>query len=423
MDILEEIDETINDKKGKWNYTPMREKSETDALIDELLKEFSSDDKTAVQSNYSNQMDYNIKNETEERREFESSMAEPQFFSEPEPEFEPDFESDFEPEAEFSPVEQPDKNESTQIFSRKDIENYDDDSEDEIPQNNNYDEYDGSRNDDYSGYGNGGFDDDYYDENDFDEDCDKIQTDELDDDEYAEFEEFIDRKDKDLRVIKPKDKKSIPKTVLRLICTAAVAAFTIIGILSSAIYCLEQLELSPSDIEEKNESLKEEMCRVIYPFVTTGIDLFDSPETLAEDDLVKLSLFEIIINLNGNLNVFKDSESDEIIIPHSQVEYAVSKLLGIEKKVEPCDIKYAALEIKYDKDKKGYIIPEHHDVYTLYPVVTNVKEQDGIYTVSVECFHDAPKWTEGKKTVPSEKVVYTLKKTSEYYNVLSARII
>ena len=45
MDILEEIEETLNEKKRKWNYTPMREKSETDALIDELLREFSAENR------------------------------------------------------------------------------------------------------------------------------------------------------------------------------------------------------------------------------------------------------------------------------------------------------------------------------------------------------------------------------------------
>ena len=43
MDILEEIDEALKDKKEKWKYTPMRETNETDAIIDELLREFSSD--------------------------------------------------------------------------------------------------------------------------------------------------------------------------------------------------------------------------------------------------------------------------------------------------------------------------------------------------------------------------------------------
>ena len=41
MDIMEEIEETIREKRSKWNYTPMRESEETDAIIDQLLREFA----------------------------------------------------------------------------------------------------------------------------------------------------------------------------------------------------------------------------------------------------------------------------------------------------------------------------------------------------------------------------------------------
>ena len=41
MDILDEIDAQLHEKKSKWSYTPMREKSETDAIIDDLLREFA----------------------------------------------------------------------------------------------------------------------------------------------------------------------------------------------------------------------------------------------------------------------------------------------------------------------------------------------------------------------------------------------
>ena len=69
MDILEEIEETLNEKKRKWNYTPMREKSETDALIDELLREFSAENrdiqsgkKLSYQSSSYNYSEYKIRN-------------------------------------------------------------------------------------------------------------------------------------------------------------------------------------------------------------------------------------------------------------------------------------------------------------------------------------------------------------------------
>lgn len=414
MDILEEIDETIKNKKSEWKYTPMREKSETDNLIDELLKEFSADNKPKVkiQENIPITEDYNYKTEIEERDEFEQTVYQP--------------EAEVGTQPENNSVYNPNESDSIQVFSKKDIEKYDREYEEEAAANDSFIENNGSNNDNYEGYENGGFDDDYYDENDFNEDIDNIQTDDLDEEEYAEFEEFIDSKSEDgLRIIKPikAQGKNLPKTIFRIFYTAVIAAFTIIGVLSSAIYCLEKFELTPSDIQEKNEALKEELCSVIYPFVTTSIDDFDDYQNISKEQLINLAIWEIIINSNGNVNVFKDEESDKIIIPHNQIEYAASKLFGEGKNIEPCDIKYAGLEIRYNKDKKGYEIPENYNIYTFYPIITNVKEQDGKYTVNVNCFNDSPKWTENKKVSPAKKMVFTLKKTSDYYNILSAKTV
>ena len=38
MDILDELNKTIKEKKEDWNYTPKREKSETDKLVGLLEK-------------------------------------------------------------------------------------------------------------------------------------------------------------------------------------------------------------------------------------------------------------------------------------------------------------------------------------------------------------------------------------------------
>lgn len=40
MDILDEVDAAVREKRSKWKYTPMREKSETDAIIDDCCVSF-----------------------------------------------------------------------------------------------------------------------------------------------------------------------------------------------------------------------------------------------------------------------------------------------------------------------------------------------------------------------------------------------
>jgi len=303
-------------------------------------------------------------------------------------------------------------NDMTQVFSRKDIEEYEKNQQ----ADESFTEYNGSQNDEYSG--NGGFDDDYYDENDFEDDCESLQPEDLDEEEYAEFEDYMTAREEQKNLKMNSKTVSMPKRIWKIFYTAVIAAFTIIGIFSSALYILEQFEATPDDKKAQDEALKTEIASVVYPVVATQADDFASFDEIPKEQLIAASLWEIIIN--GDLKIFTDSESGEILIPHSQVEYVVSKLFGSEKKVDACDIEVDGIEIKYDKDSKSYIIPENHDIYTSYPVVAAIDQQGETYNVSVKYYNDGPQWTTEKKSSPEKTVVYTLKKTSDYYNIVSA---
>lgn len=385
MDILEEIDETLNEKKRKWNYMPMREKSETDALIDELLREFSaenreiqSEKKRSYRSSAHN-TDYNIKSEAEEREEYNRSLSSSQ-----------------------SP-----ENDSTRIYSINDLP----DNEPNYDYNNDSGYYNNN------GYGSddGGYDDNYY-----DDEYDSEHNDDLHQMNTEEFAQFLDAEDDSMRDDVPR-RKSPWKIAWRILYTAVIAAFTIIGIFSSAIYCLEQLEMTPADKQEKENILKSEVQKVIYPLVETEVSDFESFADISAEELINISVWEIIIN--GDIKVFRNSDTKETLIPQTQIEYIVEKLFGSEDKIENTASGIGDISIVYDKEQKGYIVPENTDIYTMYPVVTNVSFSDDIYTVNVECYKDSPAWNSEKKTAPAKKMVFTLKKTSDYYNIISAKTV
>ncbi|MGN1480819.1 hypothetical protein [Porcipelethomonas sp.] len=387
MDILEEIEETLKDKKGKWKYTPMRETSETDAIIDELLREFSSDShQKRTERNYSRPtekprpqsqpQDYNIRSEQEEREEYNRSLN--------------------------GSHSVPD--DATQIYSLNDI------PQDDAP--GNYNDYNGAYyggddgNDDYDDY-----DDEYYDDE-FD-DSHKMNSD--------EFTQFLDSEDDSNRDYVPTVKRSPWKTAWRIIYTAVIAAFTIIGIFSSVIFCMEKLQMMPSDKEAENEALKSEVQKVIYPLVETEISDFESFDDIPAEEMVNVAVWEIIIN--GDISVFKNDDSDDYLIPQTQMEYISEKLFGNESSVENVSAGINDIAVVYDKDKKGYIVPSYYYIYTMYPVVTGVSVSGDTYTVSVDCFYDAPAWRSEKKTMPGKKMVFTLKKTTDYYNIISAKTV
>lgn len=385
MDILEEIEETLNEKKRKWNYTPMREKNETDALIDELLREFSSENRTtqsekkySSQSSMRHYTDYDVKTEAEEREEYNRSV-----YSANTPE-----------------------DDATKSYYINDL------TDDETESSNNNSDFRNDNND-YSN-DNEGYNDDYYDDE-YDEDFDdshKLNT--------EEFAEFLDAEDDSMRDDVPR-RRNPWKTAWRIIYTAIIAAFTIIGIFSSAIYCLERLEMTPADKQEKENILKAEVQKVIYPLVETEVSDFKSFDDITAEELINISVWEIVIN--GNIKVFYNSETEETLIPQTQIEYIVEKLFGSEDKIENTTAGVGDVSIVYDKKQKGYIVPENTDIYTMYPVVTNVSVSDDIYTVNVECYNDSPAWNSEKKTAPAKKMVFTLKKTSEYYNIISAKTV
>ena len=490
MDILDELDKTIKDKRNEWDYTPKREKSETDALIDQLLLEFSSESNPGEPirklKSYSSQ--YDIKPETAEREEYQQTlrtfpeptvemMQEPQqgsdqeYIPEPEEEFDTVYEPEnaAAPEEEFDTIYDPDKDDAVEFDTiyepekvsppkqeyqpkheapTKSPEIYDQSNEsaykplpDELPDDSTRvfskeelrqeQERLGLTEDTYDplagGIGrsgnnppvSGGFDDDYYDENDFEKELGSLSPEDIDESDREEFEEFIGGQNEDqIRVIKPKQKKKTGKKILRILATAVVAAFTIIGIFSSVIFCLEKLEMMPTEKEEQEESLSDELADVIQPFVMTSVDDFDSAEKISNEQLINLAIWEIVIH--GDVKFFKDEQTSKIVIPQKQVELAAENLVGEIKNIEHKDIAFSGLEIKYESEKEGYILPENYYVLTNYPEVTGVTEDNGTYAINVSCYRDTPHWMSSKKSNPVKKMTFTLKKTEGHYQVLSA---
>ena len=179
--------------------------------------------------------------------------------------------------------------------------------------------------------------------------------------------------------------------------------------------------MTPADKQEKENILKAEVQKVIYPLVETQVSDFESFDDIPAEELINISVWEIIIN--GDIKIFRNSETEETLIPQTQIEYVIEKLFGSEDKIENITSGIGDVSIIYDKDQKGYVIPENTDIYTMYPVVTNVSVSDDIYTLNVECYKDSPAWNREKKIAPAKKMVFTLKKTSDYYNIISAKTV
>lgn len=362
MDILDEIDDAIREKRSKWKYTPMREKSETDAIIDELLREFSSDSRQSMSYSEVNRRTSGIqerrrteikpqKTEQQERYEYEASVR-----------------GDYESKSEEN------------FYTPSEEDEYDDFEDDEI---------------DNISDDNGRFMDN------------------------SDFNSFMDSENDGDKGDIPKFRVSgLFKIILKILVLAVFGAFAVTGIINTVSIAVNKYG-GASD-SGSADAQKKEFQKVIYPIIVTGIKDFDNISELSDEDIINAAVWELIIN--GEKSVFKDQESGDIIFPQDQMAYIVEKLFGEGTKFKHTASGVNDIVISYDEKKKQYIIPEDTDLYTFYPQVTDIAETDDTYTVYADCYKSTPPWN-SKKSVPVKRVMVTLKKTSDYYNIISIKTI
>lgn len=393
MDILDEIDAALHEKRSKWNYTPMREKSETDAIIDELLREFSPGNSSQNKSRqaYSpkpqavkTEPKPQVNEERKERLEYNNAVKNQSGTH-------LKSNSDF-----FVPQAEDDDDEFNQYVAERYAAKY---AEDE----NYSDEYDDEYEAEY--------------EEDYDEEYPEETGNGMSD---GDFESFMESENDGERGDLPNYSVSgIIKTVLKILVLAVFGAFAVVGIINTASIGYNKFSKTANSASE-TDSLKKELQSVIYPLIVTETKDFADISELTDEELVNIGVWEVVIN--GEKSIFKDEESGEYLLPQDQMNYIVEKLFGEDVKFSHTSSGIGDTAITYDKKNKQYIIPEDTDLYTYSPVVTDIAEAGDTYTVYADCYTSSPSWNSGKSD-PSKRVMVTLNKTAEYYNIVSLKSI
>lgn len=394
MDILDEIDAALHEKRSKWNYTPMREKSETDAIIDELLREFSpgSSSQSTGRQAYSGKPQA-VKTAEPARRAYAQSPVN----EERRERLEYNNAVKNQPEAHrdsYAPPAEDDNDRFNQyVADRYAAAEYEDD------------EYDDS--------------DEYYDdyEEDYDEDYPEESGNGRSD---GDFESFMESENDGEKGDLPNYPVSgLIKTILKILVLAVFGAFAVVGIINTVSTGYNKFSKSANSASE-TDSLKKELQSVIYPLIVTETKEFADVSEMTDEELVNIGIWELVIN--GDKSVFKDEETGEYLLPQDQMTYIVEKLFGEDVKFSHTTSGIGDVAITYDKKNKQYIIPEDTDLYTYYPVVTDIAEAGDSYTVYADCYTSSPSWNSGKSD-PSKRVMITLNKTAEYYNIVSLKSI
>ncbi len=367
MDIMEEIEETIREKRSKWNYTPMRESEETDAIIDQLLREFAPKESSSNSRK--------AQRPVPPVKPAAVRPSRPVVHSEPKDEMEE--------RAEYERFASADK---TMVYSRKEMFYSAGEAEEDIAEDSD------------------SYPDEYY--------------------EDSEFEDFIGAEDDFILYQKPSSSSGIVKTVLKILITAIIAGFCLLGILTTVNYVIDRQTFGNRtgiSANGSNSSQNDELKKVIYPAVAVDIDDFESISDLSSESMINTAVYEIIIN--GDISVFK-GENGDIVIPENQMKYVIEKLFGSSAKFKNVTAGVGDITILYDKSQKEYIIAEKNDVYSYVPKVADVtKSEADKYSVLVEYYNDSPSWADSGERQPIKRKMFTLEKTSEYYNIVSVKTV
>lgn len=395
MDILDEIDAELTEKKSKWNYTPMREKSETDAIIDDLLREFSNESTAPRKTSPPRyrEAEASLNEEAAERMEYERAVAsdKPNFdipADEADEIIPQDLgESEFDEYDEYGEYsEYPDEQECSD-------EEYDEYPDEEYTEDYPGEEYDDEGYEAYEGSGNYGGK------------------------SGKDFENFMDSENDGEKGDMPRYWFSgLIKTILKIAVVAGVLILLILGGVKAYDMLKEKYGFGEAVVQ--TNPLKKELQKVVTPLVAVELEDFENKSELESEDYINVAVWEYVIN--GGLDEFTDEETGESRLPAQEMETAVERLFG-EVELEHCSAGVGRIEIEYDKKNKEYIIPEDAKLYSYNPNVTDIADTDPVYTVYVNCF-SSPAW-ENEDSKPDKRVMITLEKTDDYYNIISQKTI
>jgi len=408
VDILDEIDAALTEKKSKWNYTPMREKSETDAIIDDLLREFSPEKESSRRRKASPSPRYYeaevpVNEEVAERVKYEKAVASST------------------PNFDIPPVE--DEEYIPQDLGADDFE-YSDEYDEQEYAEESYEEYP-DEDESYSpeDYPEEDYDEEDYDEEDYgeyDEDSLDDYDDSDDDDRNSgeDFKNFMDSENDGEKGDMPRYWLSgMVKTILKIAVVAVILILLILGGVKA--YDMLKEKYGTDESVSQTDPLKAELQKVITPLVVIDVEDFADKTELKSEDYINIAVWEFIIN--GEIAAFTDEETGECRLPQQQMEVIINKLFG-EVEFKHGSAGTDDVKIEYDKKNKEYVIPENTDIFSYSPIVTDISDTDPVYTVYADCYVSSPSWQEEKKQ-PDKRVMITLEKTSEYYNIVSQKTI
>ncbi len=362
---MDEIEETIKEKKSKWHYTPMRETDETEALIDQLLMEYSSG------GVHSDTVQHNVPPKHRE---------------------EPEFEEPYQPECYAESECSSESNEKTMVYSRDEIN---------LAEKQAY-------------------------ETDSFEDDDEYES-RYEDDDYTGstlFDEFMDAEDDFDSCDTEFSLKSLVRTVAKIAVIAVIGGFCVTGVMTTLNSVLNRINFSsqtgagPSagnDSDNGNSKLNEEFKKVVYPIVAADVEDFNSADELSPESVLNAAVLENVMNSDASL--YKDENSGDISIPEMKLLDTAERLFGPDAPYKTTGTEIGGITVRYNKSESCYVVSGESGGYAYTPEIADISQAEtDTYSVLVNY-----KNSTGSK--PDKKKMIIVKKSGEAYSFASVRTI
>ncbi len=173
--------------------------------------------------------------------------------------------------------------------------------------------------------------------------------------------------------------KSVKKQRFYFAFAIVVFLFAAIGVVSSVVFAVNSIKSSIS-----TDPLKDEFTKFLLPVTANDIAPFENLDELSNYSKINCSIWNIL--LNHDTSSYNLSETGEFIISEYDVEFSCKELFGSSEGISHRTVGATDMSFVYDSDKHVYTCRKDLRYLNYVPVITDMSESGGVYTLTVEYY-------------------------------------
>lgn len=171
-----------------------------------------------------------------------------------------------------------------------------------------------------------------------------------------------------------------------------------------------------------NTSLKNEFAQFIFPVVINDIPTFENTSELRNTAMLNSAIWNILIN--KDTTPYENSGMMGLTIPEYDVLASCREIFGSSVTLEHQTVGSAELRFVYDEENHTYSASKNTRYLTYSPVIIDMTESQGIYTLTVGYLPPsvaAVAGISGMETSPEKYMEYTISRWEGKNTLLSVR--